>query len=191
MNVYTGPKRGKVPGGPLRPFRGLRAGLYRLLLCLFSCALSCCGNWGKGPVRELTTHQDSADQALEEIAREARETLPDFLRRIQSPRRGDGNFRVKYPFPAGEGNGFAREQLWLRDIGFEDGSCYGTLSNDPYYIPNLKKKDRVSIDLEQISDWMYTSSGLIEGGRSIRYILEQIPLPDRTGEEQALLDMFR
>jgi uncharacterized protein YegJ (DUF2314 family) len=159
--------------------------------CLLLCLLSCGGASGTASRGELTTHQDSADRALGEIAREARETLPDFLRRLQSPRPGDGNFRVKYPFPAGEGNGFAREQLWLRDIGFEDGSYYGILSNEPYYIPNLKKKDRVPIDIEQISDWMYTHNGIIEGGASIRYFLGQIPLPDRTEEEQALLDMFR
>jgi uncharacterized protein YegJ (DUF2314 family) len=177
------------PGYPDRPPRLRR--FQTSLCCILLCILSCGGNPGKGSKGELTTHQDSADQALEEIAREARETLPDFLRRLQSPRQGDGNFRVKYPFPTGEGSGFAREQLWLRDISFEDGSYYGVLSNDPYYIPNFKKKDRVPIDIEQISDWMYTHGGIIEGGRSIRYLLEQIPLPDRTEEEQALLDMFR
>jgi uncharacterized protein YegJ (DUF2314 family) len=175
------------PSGYDEPM-GRPTGLLCLLLCLLSCDRDSGTRVSKG---ELTSHQDSADQYLEEIAREARETLPDFLRRLQSPRRGDDNFRVKYPFPTGEGSGFAREQLWLRDIGFEDGSYYGILSNDPYYIPNLKKKDRVSIDIEQISDWMYTSNGVIEGGRSIRYLLEQIPFPDRTEEEQALLDMFR
>ncbi|MDR1637476.1 MAG: DUF2314 domain-containing protein [Treponema sp.] len=162
-------------------------GICLLLLCLFSCGRN---SGTRVPKGELTAHQESADQALEEIAREARETLPDFLRRLRSPRPGDGNFRVKYPFPAGEGNGFAREQLWLRDISFEEGSCYGVLSNSPYYT-NLKKKERVSIDIDRISDWMYTRNGFIEGGRSIRYLLEQIPLPDRTEGEQALLDMFR
>jgi uncharacterized protein YegJ (DUF2314 family) len=164
----------------------LPSGLFCCLLCLISCG----GRPGEAAGGELTTHQDPADQTLGEIARNARETLPDFLRRLQNPRPGDGNFRVKYPFPAGEGSGFAREQIWL-EPGFEDGNYYGILSNDPYYTPNLKKKDRVSLDIEQISDWMYTRGGIIEGGASIRYLLEQIPLPDRTGEEQALLDMFR
>jgi uncharacterized protein YegJ (DUF2314 family) len=168
--------------------RQLLNGLFWLLLCLSSCGRDS-GEAGSGG--ELTSHRDSADRVLGEIAREARETLPDFLQRLRNPRPGDGNFRVKYPFPAGEGSGFASEQLWLRDIGFEDGSCYATLSSSPYYIPELKKRDRVSIDIEKISDWMYTRNGTVEGGRSIRYLLEQIPLPDRTEEEQALLDMFR
>jgi uncharacterized protein YegJ (DUF2314 family) len=166
-----------------------KPGPILLLLCILSsCGLR--GGGAGGSKGELTAHRDSSDQALEEIAREAQAALPDFLRRLQSPRPGDGNFRIKYPFPTGEGNGFAREHLWLRDIGFEDGSYYGVLSNNPYYIPDLKKKDRVPIDIERISDWMYTRNGIIEGGRSIRYLLEQIPLPDRTGEEQAVLDMF-
>jgi uncharacterized protein YegJ (DUF2314 family) len=158
------------------------------LLLLFSCGP---GSGKPGSRGELTSHRDSDDRVLGEIAREARETLPDFLRRLRSPQPGDGNFRVKYPFPAGEGSGFAREHLWLRDIGLEEGSCYGVLSSNPYYIPELKKEDRVAIDIKGISDWMYTRNGIIEGGRSIRYLLEQIPLPDRTEEEQALLDMFR
>jgi uncharacterized protein YegJ (DUF2314 family) len=167
---------------------GYLSGLLCLLLCTFSCDRLSGAAVSRG---ELTSHRDSADQVLGEIAREAQETLPDFLRRLQNPQPGDDNFRVKYPFPAGEGSGFASEQLWLRDIGFEDRSYYGILSSDPYYIPELKKRDRVPIDIERISDWMYTRNGIIEGGVSIRYLLEQIPLPDRTEEEQALLDMFR
>jgi uncharacterized protein YegJ (DUF2314 family) len=166
--------------------------LGRLVLFpLLALLLSCGRPSGADVSGELTAHFDSADEALGEIAREARETLPDFLRRLQSPRQGEGNFRLKDPFHAGEGSGFGREQLWLRDIGFEDGSYYGILSNNPYYIPALKKGDKVPIDIEEISDWMYTRDGLIQGGRSIKYLLENIPLPDRSGEEQALLDMFR
>jgi uncharacterized protein YegJ (DUF2314 family) len=138
-----------------------------------------------------TVHLSQADEALAKIARDAREGLPGFLRRAQRPQLGDGNFRVKYPFNAESGSGFSHEQIWLADISFQDGQYYGVPSNTPYYAAGLKAGDRVLIDIEGITDWMYTRNGVIEGGLSIKYLLEQIPEPDRDDEQRAFLKMFR
>jgi uncharacterized protein YegJ (DUF2314 family) len=122
-------------------------------------------------------------EELAQIAEAARESFPRFVRRLQSPGPGETSFRVKYRFAAEEGSGFRDEYLWLSDIGFEQGSYYGFVANQPYYAGNLKTGDRVNFFAEDISDWMFYRDGKIVGGLSIKYLIEVIPPLDR---EEAL-----
>jgi uncharacterized protein YegJ (DUF2314 family) len=137
-----------------------------------------------------TLHLDRDDPELRRIAEDARETLPVFIRRLQSPLEGDGNFRIKYPFRADSGSVFGREQIWLEDIDFRDGAYHGTLANTPFHVSTLKAGDTVTFEIDGITDWMYTRHGKIAGGLSIRYLLDQIPEHERNDEQRAILAMF-
>ena len=137
-----------------------------------------------------TLHLDRNDPELRRIAENARETLPVFIRRLQNPLEGEGNFRIKYPFRADGGSVFGREQIWLEDIDFRDGAYHGTPANTPYHVSTLKTGDTVTFEIDDITDWMYTRRGKIAGGLSIKYLLEQIPEHERSGEQRAILAMF-
>jgi uncharacterized protein YegJ (DUF2314 family) len=137
-----------------------------------------------------TQHRDQADESLTLIAENARNTLPVFFRRLQSPLRGDGNFRIKYALKTEDGSVFSREQVWLSDIRYRDGSYSGVLANSPYYISGLARGERINFDIEGITDWMFTRAGRITGGLSIKYLLEQIPEPERNEEQRRILKMF-
>ncbi|MDR1618277.1 MAG: DUF2314 domain-containing protein [Treponema sp.] len=143
-----------------------------------------------GSSSDPTLHLDRDDPELRQIAEKARDTLPVFIRRLQSPLEGDGNFRIKYPFRTEAGSVFGREQLWLENIGFKDGAYHGTLANTPFYVPALKAGDTVTFEIDGITDWMYTSRGTIIGGRSIKYLLDQIPEHERDNEQRGVLAMF-
>jgi uncharacterized protein YegJ (DUF2314 family) len=164
------------------------------VLILLSCGEAgrrVCGRFQvPGPSPDPTLHLDRDDPELRRIAEEARDTLPDFIRRLQSPLEGDGNFRIKCPFKTEDGSVFGREQLWLEDIGFRDGAYHGTLANTPFYVPALKAGDTVTFQIDDITDWMYTRHGIIVGGRSIKYLLDQIPEHERDDEQRAVLAMF-
>jgi uncharacterized protein YegJ (DUF2314 family) len=154
-----------------------------------------CGNGGGRfpvPVAETgpTQHRDQADEGLALIAEEARNSLPFFFLRLQRPRRGDGNFRIKYALKTDAGSAFGREQIWLSDIRYRDGVYSGVLVNTPYYVSGLTRGGRVSFNIEEITDWMFTAGGKITGGRSIKYLLEQIPEPERDAEQRRILKMF-
>jgi uncharacterized protein YegJ (DUF2314 family) len=164
-----------------------------LILLLLSC--------GKRPLRFLpdpvpvlaadpTLHRDQDDAELARIAENARDTLPVFFRRLRRPLAGDGNFRIKYPLTADSGSGFGREQVWLADIRFKDGRYSGILASAPYYVSGFTGGDSVRIDMEEVTDWMFTQGGKITGGLSIKYLLEQIPEPDRDEEQRRILGMF-
>jgi uncharacterized protein YegJ (DUF2314 family) len=166
-------------------------------------ALSCEKTPGRFPVfsgragqvpairADPTRHRDRDDAELARIAQNARDTLPVFFRRFQSPRPGDGNFRIKCPLRADARSGFSREQVWLADIRFRDGGYSGILVNTPYYVSGLARGERTGFSIDEITDWMFTSEGRITGGLSIKYLLEQIPEHERDEEQRLILDMFR
>jgi uncharacterized protein YegJ (DUF2314 family) len=163
-------------------------------LAFFSC--------GKSPPRlpadpvpvlsgDPTQHRARDDGELARIAENARNTLPLFFRRLQRPLAGDGNFRIKYPLKADPRSGFSREQVWLSEIRFKDGRYSGVLVNTPYYVSGLARGDVIPInDIEEITDWMFTQGGTIVGGRSIKFLLEQIPEHERDEEQRRILEMF-
>jgi uncharacterized protein YegJ (DUF2314 family) len=161
-------------------------------LILLSCGEAARQVRGRFPAAgpDPTLHLDRDDPELRRIAEEARDTLPVFIRRLQSPLEGDGNFRIKYPFRTDDGSVFGREQLWLENIGFKDGAYHGTPANTPFYVPALKAGDTVTFQIDNITDWMYTRRGKIIGGRSIKYLLDRIPEHERDDEQRAILAMF-
>jgi uncharacterized protein YegJ (DUF2314 family) len=136
-------------------------------------------------------YANQSDEALQEISRRARETLPVFIRQLQDPGQDEQDFRVKYPFPSDPGSGFNREHLWLGNITFKDGLYYGTILNKPYYIAGLNIGDVTAFTIDDISDWMYTKGDAVVGGLSIKYLIEQIPDLDRDAGMSAYYRRFR
>jgi uncharacterized protein YegJ (DUF2314 family) len=157
-------------------------------LAFFSCGAKSSGVPAAGA--DPTLHRDQADGGLVLIAENARDSLPVFFRRLQRPQRGDGNFRIKYALKTSAGSVFSREQVWLSDIRFRDGLYSGVLANSPYYVSGLAGGERISFDVEEITDWMFTQKGKITGGLSIKYLLDQIPEHERDEEQRRILEMF-
>jgi uncharacterized protein YegJ (DUF2314 family) len=139
---------------------------------------------------EQTRPVPSGDEALEGIAQDAREGLPLFLEHLRHPRKGEGQFSVKYPFTADSGSGFSREYLWLGDIVLRKGVYYGKILNRPYHIEGLEAGMEVPFSLEGLADWMYVKEGAIAGGLSIKYLIEKIPPLDREEELNRILALL-
>jgi uncharacterized protein YegJ (DUF2314 family) len=161
-----------------------------LLLAAYCGILLSCAQKTPPAAESPTQHISGEDAVLNQICRDARESFPDFIFKAQNPGPDEGDFRVKYPFEAEGGSAFRYEHIWLEDIFFEDGRYYGTLSNRPYYIGSLQAGDVVPFEKDLISDWMYVKAGQITGGRSVKYLIEQIPEPDRDEGTRALYRMF-
>jgi uncharacterized protein YegJ (DUF2314 family) len=130
------------------------------------------------------------DPVLRAIALSARESLSEFTRKLQNPSDGEYNFQVKYPFACDPDSGYAYEHLWLRDIEFRDGKFLGTLANSPFYVQNLSLGGRVEFFLDDISDWMYMKQDRIQGGKSIKYLIEKIPPAERDERMRQYLEFF-
>jgi uncharacterized protein YegJ (DUF2314 family) len=159
------------------------------MLLLLLCAnlfLSC----QKPPQQALTVHVEHPDGELLLIAEEARRALPVFFRHLSRAEAGGESFAIKYPFKANDGSGIAREQVWLTGIHFKDGLYHGILASEPLHLDGMKRGSTVTFDVDEITDWMFVQDGKIVGGRSVKYLLEQIPDNQRTGEQRRLLQMF-
>ena len=131
---------------------------------------------------------DQDNEELAQIAIDARDALPNFFRHLLRPAKDEGNFMVKFPFRADRISGFSMEQLWLSNIRFKDGVYYGTVANTPFYVTLIEKGDEVAFNIEDITDWMYTSGEKIIGGYSIKYLLEQVS--EHNEEQRRIMERF-
>jgi uncharacterized protein YegJ (DUF2314 family) len=159
-------------------------------LLILTALVTCCRGKAGGFVRDAVRPAGADDPALAEIAEQARQTLPEFLMRLQRPGKGERDFMVKVPFEVPAGNGVAREFIWLAGIRYKDGLYYGTAVNRPLYIEGLEEGGAASFHAGDIADWMYFRDGKIVGGRSIKYLIETTPEIDRTGDMEYLLNLF-
>jgi uncharacterized protein YegJ (DUF2314 family) len=115
------------------------------------------------------------NQELNQSILRARETVPEFIEKLNAPGPDEGNFQVKYPFEADPESGFAYEHIWLRDIRVKDGRYYGTITNQPCYCSGLVLGAITPFLIENISDWMYTQGEKTIGGRSIPLLMGELP----------------
>ena len=165
--------------------------------------ISCGGQLGlfRQAGRATTVHVDEFDGEIMRIAENARNTINIFFRHLNTPQTGEGNFSVKYAFPASGGGYYyygyvyaedtvSAEQVWIADITFRGGRYYGIVVSTPVYLADIRRGDRVSFNADSITDWMFTRNGRIIGGHSIRHLLEQIPEAERTDGQRRTLRMF-
>jgi uncharacterized protein YegJ (DUF2314 family) len=61
--------------------------------------------------------------------------------------------------------------LWISNLSLSiDNHFKGIVGNDPVYVKNIKMGDTVSVETENISDWMIIDNGKLLGGFTI-YVL--------------------
>jgi uncharacterized protein YegJ (DUF2314 family) len=153
-----------------------------IFLCVIILFFSCDRPDKPSPAVEV----EQSDKELEKIADNARRALPTFFRNLARPEAGANNFFIKYPLIADD----AAEQVWLGDIRVKNGVYYGRLANTSS-LPGGRKKDKlITFDPDKITDWMYIQNNKIIGGRSIKYLLEKIPEPQRSEDQRKILKMF-
>ena len=165
--------------------------MFSFLLCaifLFSCEKSDLLFAPQEPAAVIQAGQ--ADEHIAQIAKDAQDTLPAFFRHLTRADSQEHHFCIKYPFMADYDSGLDREQVWLTNIRFKNGTYYGTLANSPLHLHGMKKGDTVAFDTDKVTDWMYIRDGNIVGGYSIPCLLETIPADQRSPGEQSLLIMF-
>ena len=138
----------------------------------------------------ITAEAERYDEALLQIAEDARRTLPIFFRNMARTDTESTHFSIKYPFSAKDGSGIAMEQVWLTNIQFNKGLYYGVITSTPRYLSGMRKGKKVLFNPGEITDWMYIQNGKITGGLSIQYLLKQIPINELSAEQRALLEMF-
>ncbi|MBV8481709.1 MAG: DUF2314 domain-containing protein [Verrucomicrobia bacterium] len=101
---------------------------------------------------------------MREGVAQARKTVRKFIDALQHPAPGETDFEVKKPLVQ---NGEV-EHIWLSDVKFIGGRFQGKIDNIPVKVKGLKLGEMVSVNPDEISDWVFVDNGKLVGGYTIR-----------------------
>jgi len=102
--------------------------------------------------------------AMHQAVTQARKTVGEFIAALKHPAPGQQDFEVKKPFIQ---NGQV-EHIWLSDVQFVGNRFQGRVDNQPRKIQGLKLGQLVSVNPNEISDWLYIDHGKLMGGYTVR-----------------------
>jgi uncharacterized protein YegJ (DUF2314 family) len=112
-----------------------------------------------------TYYQVPSDHAaMRRAVHEARRTVKKFIVALRHPAPGQTDFEVKKPFIQGN----EVEHIWLSDVQFVGNRFQGRVDNQPRKIRGLKLGQLVSVNPDEISDWLYVDNGRLVGGYTVR-----------------------
>jgi uncharacterized protein YegJ (DUF2314 family) len=114
---------------------------------------------------ESTYYQVPSDHvAMHRAVQEARKTVKRFIVALKHPTPGQTDFEVKKPFIQGN----EVEHIWLSNVEFVGNRFQGRVDNQPRKIRGLKLGQLVSVNPNEISDWLYVDNGRLIGGYTVR-----------------------
>jgi uncharacterized protein YegJ (DUF2314 family) len=108
----------------------------------------------------------SDDQEMNEAIAKSRSTLNLFEKAFQSNKFDKGTFALKVRFSTENG----AEHIWATSIRIENAAYYGIVDNLPNTTSKINLGERIKLNKEDITDWMYADNGVLQGGYTIRAI---------------------
>ena len=139
------------------------------LLCLLMCACA------PPPVIPPTITISAADADLEAAIAEARDSLDTVITKISTSGTDRTFVALKVRFrPPDE----LPQDIWVDDVTYTNGIFRGNVGDD---IPALKLEmgETVSVDQDDILDWMIVEDGKLVGGYTIRLAVQRMSPEER------------
>ncbi len=157
-----------------------RALLFLLLLSACVPATPAVTNSSLPAVDGLGVGSPTPDLELESAFEEARATLGEFVRRIQTPNPARTFAALKVRFTHTDRT---IEYIWVDNVTYENGILRGEVGDD---LPDLRLTagELITIPQEDIVDWMIVENGVLIGGFTIRLAYSRMT-PE---EQQRFLD---
>ena len=115
------------------------------------------------------------DAPMRAAIAQARTSVEEFIAAFAKPAARQRSFAVI--------DGKLIEQLWVAVESYADGQFTGRIANDPYQVSNVRRGDRIVVDKERISDWMFVDRGHLVGGFTVRALRARL-----TDDERARFD---
>ena len=152
----------------MRRFNAIQK-LIQLILCIltFACAPT--------PVITGSPIASGIDSELEAAIEQARSTLGDFIAKIATPHADRTFVALKVRFhPPGE----SPQDIWVDSVTYSNGVFRGAIGDD---IPALKLEagEEITIDEDDIVDWMIVEEGKLIGGYTIRLAVQRMSPEER------------
>jgi uncharacterized protein YegJ (DUF2314 family) len=112
--------------------------------------------------------------------RKARDTLPEFEKRLSQPPPTQQHIGLKGRF---EEDGEV-EHMWINDIEVTADGYRGRLGNQPVHITSIDEGSEVLVTREKVSDWLAIDDGRLVGGFTLRVQRERMS-PEQRAEFDA------
>jgi len=116
------------------------------------------------------TNVSPENEAVNAAIAKAKGTLPVFFARNAKPQPGDSGFAVKIRYATGRADG-SGEHIWANDVARNGATVTATIANEPRDIPNLAKGQRVTVQVSQLTDWMYVRDDKYHGAYTVRALV--------------------
>ena len=115
------------------------------------------------------------DSELDAAIKQARDTLDDFIAQIATPHADRTFVALKVRFYSPEAS---PQDIWVDEVTYQNGVFRGAIGDD---IPTLKLEmgEKVSVEEEDIVDWMIVEDGKLIGGYTIRLAVQRMSSEER------------
>ena len=155
------------------------------LIGVFSLVISSCENNNREKVQRegepdvvLVENQDNEMNSAIENAQKTFKT--DFHQALLSENPNFSNFVIKQRFDTPDGGG---EHMWIGDIVFDNGKYHGIVQNEPMQPLDVKLGDKVVVNVDNLSDWMYYDKNIVKGAYTVKVLRKTM-----TAEEKKEMD---
>jgi len=123
---------------------------------------------------------ESEDHEMNAAIEKAKETFNrDFQTALESKNPQYSNFAIKQKFNTDNGG----EHIWIGDIKFENGKYSGIVQNTPINPIGIQLGDNITINPNEISDWMYYDKNIVKGAYTVKLLRKGM-----TDEEKKEMD---
>jgi uncharacterized protein YegJ (DUF2314 family) len=122
------------------------------------------------------------DARMSEAVARARGSVEEFIAVFTKPGARQRSFAIKVSVIEG-----ARiEEFWVDLESFANGQFTGHIANQPLNVDSVRLGDRIVVDKERISDWMYVDRGRLIGGYTIRMLRAAMSADERKAFDATL-----
>ena len=123
-----------------------------------------------GLAEDQVVNVPSDDVEMNAAIEQARSTLPDFWARFADPAPDEADFSLKLGITDSVGT----EHFWCGEIEGDAKTATCVIANEPVHVHTVSYGERVAVDPDIISDWLYYRDGKIVGGETIRVMLPRL-----------------
>src|SRR5258708_23927702 len=132
---------------------------------------------------DITVAVPRDDPDMQQAYLEARRTIEQFIRYLQSPTLTQGYFGVKVRITGADRD----EYFWMSDVAYDGGAFIGKIEGESNLLRQSKKAgDNHQARLDEIYDWMIVDNGKLVGGYTIRMARSKMTPENRERFDAAL-----
>jgi uncharacterized protein YegJ (DUF2314 family) len=106
-------------------------------------------------LKAKTIKIDVSGKTYKEAVELAKDMLYFFLELFENRDKNFFNYFIKTKFEYEN----AREHLWLTPIDYKDNVFTALVDNNPNHLPNIKYKDKLLINKDEVEDWIISCAG--------------------------------